>query len=168
MSMVESEKPPLEIVLMTEKRDEDQILAQMRGEVLGTYVYSFVQSGRQITSISYAGVKEAIRRRGNVSFYPCTCCHREIHVEETGDEIRANVTVWDLTNNVKFLGAASANKKLPFAYTLAVNKAERNALRKLLPEKALALMIQEFLKRNDSKPATEKPARAWEPVEKLQ
>ncbi len=151
MSMVESEKPPLEIVLMTEKRDEDQILAQMRGEVLGTYVYSFVQSGRQITSISYAGVKEAIRRRGNVSFYPCTCCHREIHVEETGDEIRANVTVWDLTNNVKFLGAASANKKLPFAYTLAVNKAERNALRKLLPEKALALMIQEFLKRNDSK-----------------
>ena len=159
MSMVESEKPPLEIVLMTEKRDEDQILAQMRGEVLGTYVYTFLQSGRQITSISYAGVKEAIRRRGNVSFYPCTCCHREIHVEETGDEIRANVTVWDLTNNVKFLGAASANKKLPFAYTLAVNKAERNALRKLLPEKALALMIEEFLKRNDSKPASAPPGK---------
>ena len=33
MSMVESEKPPLEIILMTEKRDDDQILAQMRGEV---------------------------------------------------------------------------------------------------------------------------------------
>ena len=159
MSMSEPEKPPLEIVLMTEKRDEDQILAQMRGEVLGTYVYSFLQSGRQITSISYAGVKEAIRRRGNVSFYPCTCCHREIHVEETGDEIRANVTVWDLTNNVKFLGAASASKKLPFTYTRAVNKAKSIALWKLLPGKALALIIEEFLKRNDSKPASAPPGK---------
>src|SRR5439155_26436785 len=119
MSMSEPEKPPLEIVLMTEKRDEDQILAQMRGEVLGTYVYSFVQSGRQITSISYAGVKEAISRRGNVSFYPCTSCHREIHVQETGEEIRANVTVWALSNNVKVLAAASATTKRPFTCTPA-------------------------------------------------
>lgn len=150
--MVESDKPSMEVILMTEKRDEDQILANMRGEVLGTYVYSFTQGGRTITSISYAGVKEAIRRRGNVSFDECHCCHKQIHTEETPEEIRASVTVWDLTNNVKFLGASSASKKLPFAYTLAVNKAERNALRKLLPEKALALMIKEFLERHDSKP----------------
>jgi hypothetical protein len=140
---------------MTEKRDEDQILSQMRGEVLSTYVYSFTQGNRTITSLSYAGVKEAIRRRGNIAFHPCSCCHRDIHVEETPEEVRASVTVWDLQNNVRFLGASSARKNQPFAFTLAVNKAERNALRKLLPEKQIALIVEQFLRKDSPKPVSE-------------
>jgi hypothetical protein len=54
------------------------------------------------------------------------------------------------------LGASSARKNQPFAFTLAVNKAERNALRKLLPEKQIALIIEQFL-RKEPKPVQIQP-----------
>jgi hypothetical protein len=145
--MSQSETPSLETILMIEKRDEEQIIQKMRGEVAQSWIYSFSQNGKQITSLSYNGVKEAIRRRGNLSWYSCDHCHKPVHIEETETEIIATVTAWDLNNNVRFIGTASAFKKQPFSWVLAVNKAERNALRKLLPEKTIALLIEEFLKK---------------------
>ncbi len=135
----------LELAKEFEKRDEEQVMMEMRGEIVRSWVYSFELHGRTITNLSYAGVKEAIRRRGNVSTYPCSCCQKTVHVEETETELRALVRIWDLNNNVEVLGASSA-KKGPFDFVLAVNKAERNAWRKLLPEKQIALLIAEWLK----------------------
>ena len=143
-----------EEIYLVEKRDEEQILKSMRGEIVKDWVYQFTQNSRQITALSYAGVKEAIRQRGNISWYPCDCCHKPVHTEIDEAEIRAVVTAWDLERNVKFLGAASASRKLPFSWVLAVNKAERNALRKFLPEKQIALLIDEWLRRQDSKPVS--------------
>ena len=141
------DRPTLETIMMIEKKDEEQIIGKMRGEVVQSWIYSFTQNGKQITSLSYNGVKEAIRRRGNLSWYPCDHCHKPVHIEETETEIIATVTAWDLNNNVRFIGTASANKKQPFSWVLATNKAERNALRKMLPEKAIALLIEEYLKK---------------------
>jgi hypothetical protein len=135
---------------IVEAKDEDQILAEMRGEVLASYVYSFQQAGRTVTALSYAGVKEIVRRRGNVHVNPCPHCLQFAHTEEKEKEIHAQVLVWDLKNNVQFLGASSALKSQPFAYTLAINKAERNALRKLMPEKMISVFIVEWLKRDKS------------------
>jgi hypothetical protein len=42
-------------------------------------------------------------------------------------------------------------------YTLAVNKAERNAFAKLIPAKWFAVLINEYLQRKQSKPAPGKP-----------
>ena len=134
-----------ETIIMTEKHDENQILANMRGEVVKEWVYTIQQGGRSITSLSYAGVKEAVRRRGNLTWRTCECCHHLVHIDETKEEIRATVCAWDLNNNVEFIGTSSSLKGTPFAWVLAVNKAERNALRKFLPEKAIALLIQEYL-----------------------
>jgi hypothetical protein len=143
-----------EEIYLVEKRDEDQIIKSMRGEIVNEWVYSFVQNGRKITALSYAGVKEAVRQRGNISWYPCEHCHQPVHIEETPDEIRAVVTAWDLERNVKFLGASAASKKQPFAWVLAVNKAERNALRKFLPEKQITLLIEEYLRRQNPNPVS--------------
>src|SRR5438309_4293924 len=137
---------PLEVILLTEQRDEHQILAEMRGEIADAYVYSFQQGTRTITSLAYPGVKEAIRRRGNVAIVPCDCCKKHYHVEETSDEFRATVKIHDLRNNVQFLGVSTCKKTVPFAYVVAANKAERNGLRKLLPEKEIALLIKEWAK----------------------
>src|SRR5690349_5035051 len=108
MAILESDKPGLETIMMVEKRDEQQILERMRGEVAKEWVYSIQQNGKTITSLSYDGVKEAIRRRGNISWYPCDHCHQAVHWDESESEITATVTAWDLNNNVRFLWIASA------------------------------------------------------------
>ena len=166
MSTVESgkmfpirERSVPEEVYLVEKRDEEQILKSMRGEIVKDWVYQFTQNGRQITALSYAGVKEAIRQRGNISWYPCECCHRPVHYDIDESEIRVQVTAWDVERNMKFLGAASSNRKLPFAWVIAVNKAERNALRKFLPEKQIALLIDEWLRKENKNPASVPPGR---------
>ena len=65
MSMVVPEE-----IYLVEKKDDEQIIKSMRGEIVKDWVYQFTQNGRQITALSYAGVKEAIRQRGNISWYP--------------------------------------------------------------------------------------------------
>lgn len=150
-----SSESPLEVILLTEERDEEQAIADMRGEIADTYVYSFQQGNRTITSLAYAGVKEAIRRRGNVAIVPCDCCKKHYHVEDIGDEFRAVVKIHDLKNNVQFLGVSTCKKSVTFAYVVAANKAERNGLRKLLPEKEIALLIREWAKPSTSKQSTQ-------------
>lgn len=141
----EKSQLPVEVFHEMERRDENQILAEMRGEIIEDLVYSIDIQGRRVTNLSYAGVKEAIRRRGNIEIL-------EIRTEENADEIRALVRVRDHENRIDVLGASSAEKKKPFAYTLAVNKAERNAFAKLVPAKWLAVLIDEYLQRKQPKP----------------
>jgi hypothetical protein len=139
-STTEAEKSqlPVEVFHEMERRDENQILAEMRGELIDDLVYSVDIQGRRVTNLAYAGVKEAIRRRGNLEIL-------EVRTEETTDEIRALVKVRDRENRIDVLGASSAEKSKPFSYTLAVNKAERNAFAKLIPAKWFAVLIEEYL-----------------------
>lgn len=134
-------------------RDEGQILAEMRGEFLEQYVYSFNQAGRNITNLSYVGVKEAIRRRGHVQIID----HR---VEEVNGKYRATVLLHDILNDIDVLGVSEAEVSKPFAYVLAVNKAERNAFMKIIPAKFYAELIKEKLSPSRVVPVnvTPKPA----------
>jgi len=125
--MEESQRPlqeerqlPVEVFQTMERRDENQILAEMQGELVEELVYDIQIQGRRVTNLSYAGVKEATRRRGNIEIL-------EVRTEETDNEIRALVRVRDHDNRIDVLGASAAEKSKPFAYTLAVNKAERSA-----------------------------------------
>jgi hypothetical protein len=154
----DAEKPqlPVEVFHEMERRDENQILAEMRGELIEDLVYSIDIQGRRVTNLSYAGVKEATRRRGNLEIL-------EVRTEETDEEIRALVRVRDHNNRIDVLGASSAEKKKPFSYTLAVNKAERNAFAKLIPAKWYAVLIDEYLARRKGKPAPTKPEEAAPP-----
>jgi NAD-dependent SIR2 family protein deacetylase len=158
MSIVESEKIP-EVIFQTEKRDEEQIILEMQSQVAREWVYTINIRGQQVTSLSYAGVKEAVRRRGNFRFVPCSHCGKTVHVDEDEKEYRALVTVHDENRNVMFIGAAQSFKNQPFAWAIAANKAERNALRKMLPEKQIAALIQSYLKREAPNPASVTPGK---------
>ena len=131
---------PAQVFQALEKRDENQILAEMRGDFLEDLVYDITIKGKRVTNLSYAGVKEAVRRRGHVEIL-------EYHTEETDKEIRALIRVRDLDNQIDVLGASAAEKDKPFSYVLAVNKAERNAFAKLIPAKWLAVLIDEYMSR---------------------
>lgn len=153
---------PVEVFQSMERRDEQQVLAEMRGEILEEFVYQIEVNGRKVTNLSYAGVKEAIRRRGRVE-------NLEVRTEETDEEIRAIVRVRDHENCIDVVGASTAEKGKPFAYTLAVNKAERNAFAKLIPAKWIAVLIQEWLGKHRQKPqgqpaSTPEAARAPTPT----
>ena len=139
-------------------RDEGQILAEMRGEFLEQYVYSFQQAGRAITNLSYVGVKEAIRRRGHVHIID----HK---VEEVNGKYRATVLVHDIQNDIDVLGVSEAEVNKPFAYVLAVNKAERNAFMKIIPAKFYAELIKEKLSPSRVAPVnvTPKPIASDQP-----
>jgi hypothetical protein len=163
-AQTEKQQLPVEVFHEMERRDESQILAEMRGELIEDLVYSVDIQGRRVTNLSYAGVKEAIRRRGNLEIL-------EVRTEETSDEIRALVRVRDHENRIDVLGASSAEKKKPFAYTLAVNKAERNAFAKLIPARWYAVLIDEYLERMKGKvpppkavePSATEPIQKWQP-----
>jgi len=139
-----------------DKRDENQILAEMRGEVLEDLVYDITLSGRKVTNLSYAGVKEAIRRRGSLEIL-------DVKTEESEATIRALVKVRDLQNRIDVLGASEADKQKPFAYTLAINKAERNAFAKLIPAKWFATLINEYLEQKKFGPREQSAQRVSAP-----
>jgi hypothetical protein len=151
------ETTPNEYQLM-DIRDENQILSELKGEFLEQYVYSFKQGPRDITNLSYAGVKEAIRRRGHIRII-------EHSVEEVNGKYRATVLVHDLVNDIDVLGVSEAEVNKPFAYVLAVNKAERNAFMKIIPAKFYAELIKEKLSTNRPAPVnvTPKPVCSNQP-----
>jgi hypothetical protein len=143
-----STNPDLPVYQDMDKRDENQIIQEMRGEILEDLVYDISISGRRVTNLSYAGIKEAIRRRGSLEIL-------DVKTEETESTIRVMVKVRDLQNRIDVLGASEADKAKPFAYTLAVNKAERNAFAKLIPAKWFATLIDEYLQQKGNTPRRE-------------
>jgi len=151
MSIATTERKdvPVQVFQQMDRLDENQILAEMRGELIEEFVYSIQLGGKEVTNLSYAGVKEAIRRRGQVE-------QLEVRGFEDEKEYHALVRLRDLTSRVDVLGAASAEKNKPFAYVLAFNKAERNAFAKLIPAKLIAALIHEYTERMKPKPVGQK------------
>ncbi|MBW2560719.1 MAG: hypothetical protein JRE40_07685 [Deltaproteobacteria bacterium] len=96
-----------ELILMVEQRDEQQIMQEILGDVLRQYVYRFEVGGRVVTNVSYAGIKEAARRRGNVHV-------TKVEVEETkdGQAVIGKAEVYDLQNNFKTWGVAVQRKRM--------------------------------------------------------
>ncbi|MCL2476289.1 hypothetical protein [Candidatus Bathycorpusculum sp.] len=129
---------------LSDKKDEQQIIADMQGmrHMLETWVYQFEQGGRTVTALSYAGIKEAIRRRGNFKII-------ERQIEETPLTYRAIIVIEDLQTNTQFMGCNEVDKKKPFAYVLALNKAERNAYAKAVPTELITTLVKMRLDAGD-------------------
>lgn len=106
---------PVEVFQQMERKDEDQILAELRGQIVEDFVYQIKVGDKTVTNLSYNGIKEAIRRRGGIE-------NLSVTTTETETEIRALVRIRDLENQIDVCGASSAEKSKPFSYVLAVNK----------------------------------------------
>ncbi|MDG6923433.1 MAG: hypothetical protein JRN67_09100, partial [Nitrososphaerota archaeon] len=120
--------------------DEMQIAEEAKGKVIEEYFYSFEQDGKKVVGISYSGVRHVATEMMKQGF-PITI--DSCDVVDNGETYRAKAVAKNLTTNVCFPGFAEQAKKFksghvnPFAYTIAASKAERNALRKHIPETAI-------------------------------
>jgi len=139
---------------LMERKDEDQILQEIKGNVIEEFVYSFPQGNRQITGLSYAGVKQIALQMGNIH------CEEPI-LQENGScwickvkaiDVQRNLEMWGVSVQPKFMELRNGQKlRDDFCIQKCVSKSERNALRKLMPEKIIISMIREWQKNNGGK-----------------
>ena len=134
---------------LMERRDEAQIIAVAKGEIIKEMFYSFPIDGKKVTGISWIGTKEIARRYGGLKMgIPV--------MTDLGEEWAASVQCTDIENNVTLVGTSTVPKMFTkrngeqatnrFAYTTASSKAQRNAIRALIPETFLIEMLDTFIK----------------------
>ena len=133
---------------LMERRDEDQILAELRGHYLEEFVYSFEAGGRRVIGLSWAGVKECAYRLGGINVESC-------EVLELEDAWRVVAKAVNKVDGSSRWGACQQPKKMryrdgaevvdEFALQKAVSKAQRNAIRALLPEIFIKTFIDRYL-----------------------
>ena len=134
-----------------ERRDEDQILAEIRGNVIDDYAYRFRSGGKIVTGISYAGIKSIIEKRGG---YEIVTPISDI-MTEYDDKYVAIVKVRDKINDTEGVGYIEEKKmktgkngmwKDDFAAQKALSKAIRNAYRSIIDEAFIKQVVEQWFK----------------------
>lgn len=138
-------REPNDFVLL-DQRDEQQILDEIKGNIITEMFYSFKIEGRPVTGISWVGTKEIARQYGHIGL-------DFIRVDENDTHFIAVVKATDRRTKTSLLGTAMQPKLMKtrkgevpdrFAYTKAVSKAQRNAIRAIIPERFLIEMYEVF------------------------
>ncbi len=134
--------------------DENQILDEMKGAMIEEYVYQFMQGGKLVTGIAYAGIKHITSKRGN---------YEDIEFNVTWNEEFKEYEAWikirDNTNGNTAIGLAYQSKNVyskklgreipnKFAKLMAYSKARRNGLRMLMDEAPIKIFVAQWLKEN--------------------
>ncbi len=137
-----------EHIAEVDRMDDDQIIAIMGGDLVTEYVYSFKDgSGRKQEGLSWAGIREMAQLRGNIRL-------GKPDIEDHPDYIRAMVEATDLKSNVTVWGGCHQPKMVKpkegepypddFAYEKAISKAQRNAIKNLMPMGAVKAIISQL------------------------
>jgi len=131
------DKSPFSIM---EKRDEAQILAEIQGEVIEEYFYKV----KDKTAISWIGVKELARQYGRLDT-------ELVEMRETEDSWIVVIKAKDIEKGSGMLGTSVQSKidqyngePDEFCLQKAFSKAQRNALKSLLPESLFAAALDEW------------------------
>ena len=130
-----------------ESKDEQQIMDEVKGRLVDDLIYDFnTGTGRRVIGLSYSGVVMAARKQGNIHI-------EDIKIVEDDGKFIAKAKGKDVIRNFEIIGVAMQRKemdthkgKLPdeFALVKAVAKAQRNVLRRLIPEAVIKAMIFEY------------------------
>ena len=130
-----------------ESKDDAAIIAEITsgGVALAKdYVYSFKQSGKTVSGLTIAGINEASNRRGGIEV-------TELTHEDRGASWLATAKAVDTVTGSERWGAYQQSKKLPngktdpYAFTKAVHKAQRNAIKQLLPVSIIKQVLNFYL-----------------------
>ncbi|GIX07943.1 MAG: hypothetical protein KatS3mg115_2346 [Candidatus Poribacteria bacterium] len=168
----ERERPaPVVVVENPEElvaRDDEAIIAMMTGQAIEDYVYTFRQGGRVVEGLTLAGINEAANRLGGIQV-------EEIRYEETETSWIAIVKATDTYTGSSRYGAYEQPKKVngredPYAFTKAIHKAQRNAIKQLLPANVVREVIDFYLhrgRRPSSAPAASEPEPAEPKQDKI-
>ena len=133
-----------------DQADDQAIIEMMTGQTIQDYVYSFKQGGRVVEGLTLAGINEAANRRGGIVV-------EDIQFEEKEDSWIAIVKATDTFTGSSRYGAFAQPKKTgsrddPFAFTKAIHKAQRNAVKQLLPVPIIKEVLNYYL--HGQKPAS--------------
>jgi hypothetical protein len=153
-----------EVFRVMDQADEEMVLAELEGraEALDHYVYSFVdRSGKTISGLSLSGTREAARALAlasltNTSMIQPTMPDPPTVIQETKEFIRVQCTALDQRTGFRWHGFVEESKiyldretgepkEKAFTFVIAMSKAQRNALRGMLPEHWIIKMIERFI-----------------------
>lgn len=146
-----SEEKKNEIVPVTaeyevvDQVDDQAIVELMTGQTIQDYVYSFKVGGRLVEGLTLAGINEAANRRGGIQVDDMEYEEREnswIATVKAVDTITGN-SRWGAYEQPKMNG----NRPDPYAFTKAIHKAQRNAIKQLLPVPVIRDVLNFYLKR---------------------
>lgn len=164
------EEPETEGILVVESpeqlnaADDEAIIAMMTGQAIQEYVYSFRQGGKTVEGLTLAGINEAANRRGGIQV-------SEVTYEEREHSWLAIVKATDTFTNSSRYGAyeqpkRSGGREDPFAFTKAIHKAQRNAVKQLLPTPVIKEILNFYLRRGKAAeiPVTGEPAEKTEEI----
>lgn len=125
--------------------DDQAIIELMTGQTIQDYVYSFKQGGRTVEGLTLAGINEAANRRGGIQV-------EEIKYEEQENSWIATAKAVDTITGSSRYGAyeqpkMSGGRPDPFAFTKAIHKAQRNAIKQLIPVPVIREVLNFYLHR---------------------
>ena len=125
--------------------DDQAIVEMMTGQAIQDYVYSFKQGGKTVEGLTLAGINEAANRRGGIQV-------DDVQYEEREQSWLAIAKATDTVTGSSRYGAYEQAKRMgnredPFAFTKAVHKAQRNAVKQLLPVAVIKEVLNFYLHR---------------------
>ena len=125
--------------------DDQAIIELMTGQTIQDYVYSFKQGGRTVEGLTLAGINEAANRRGGIQV-------EEVKYEEQENSWIATAKAVDTITGSSRYGAYEQPKMTggrpdPFAFTKAIHKAQRNAIKQLIPVPVIREVLNFYLHR---------------------
>lgn len=153
--MVYDPSEPSDAWRALDKATEEEILQELAGNTLETMLYSFEQDGSMVTDLSVGGVNETIRVINERGGTRIGIAEQPPTIQETDDawrvmvravDFRTKVSRWGIFEQAKVINLRrGGTRKNPFSLTIALNKAERNALAKFIPEGFRRQMIAQML-----------------------
>lgn len=128
--------------------DDQAIVELMTGQTIQDYVYSFKHGGRLVEGLTLAGINEAANRRGGIQV-------EEVDYEEKENSWIATVKAVDTITGSSRFGAyeqpkMNGSRQDPYAFTKAIHKAQRNAIKQLLPVPVIREVLNFYLHRKVS------------------
>ena len=129
--------------------DEEMMETELGDYAAREYIYSFVIDGREVTGLSWTGAKALARWMASKG-HPMDAVEKDITQDEENwyadikmVDKETGLALWGSSRQPKLKKLRDGSEKLDrFARTIAMNKAQRNAIRAHVPDKMIAQFIK--------------------------
>jgi hypothetical protein len=128
-----------------DRMEDNAIIKEMSGEIVDSYFYRFSSRGDNVVELNARGIFEIARMYGGIS------CKTRLESDADNPDFIVTATAYEKIRDIEFEGGVQQAKRLPngqedkSAYAKAVTKAQRNALKKVLPYSLMRRLLLNFL-----------------------
>ena len=135
--------------------DDAAIVAMMTGNAIEDYVYSFKQGGKDVQGLTVAGTNEAANRRGGIDVDKIEYFEKEhswLAIAHATDTVTGSGR-YGAFEQSKYIDKKQTNIDV-FAFVKAIHKAQRNAIKQLLPVPVILEVLNFYLKGTQTQQTT--------------